>query len=174
MAIILSQLFGFIASVTVLASMQLKNIRAVLIVNVVCNAAGAASYLVLGNVSGCGLYLVAVAQSVLFLAYRLRRRDTPGFWTWVFSAAFLLCSLVTFKAYADVLSMLAAVCCALALAQKNASLYRMIMLANAALWIAYDIVTKAYAMLPAHIITALSAIIGIVRMDLGLFKKKNG
>lgn len=152
--------------------MQLKNIRAVLIFNVICNASGMASYLIGGNVSGCGLYAVAVVQSALFLVYRLKNKDTPSFWTWVFSAAFLLCSLLTFEVPADLFSMLAAVACALALAQKNPSHYRLIMLANAALWMAYDIVVGAYAMLPAHIITGISAIIGIVRMDLKLFGKK--
>jgi hypothetical protein len=168
----LSAVFGFIATITVLASMQLKNIRTVLIINVICNIAGAMSFLVLGQVSACSLYFVAVAESALYLFYNLRKKDAPKELVWVFALAFVACSLVTFKAPADAISMLAAFTCALALAQKNASVYRIIMLINGGLWICFDIVTGSWGMLPAHIITALSALLGIARLDLKLFSKK--
>lgn len=169
---LLSSVFGMLATITVLASMQFKNIKTVLIIQVICNLSGALSYLVLGQVSACSLYFVAVAESALFLAYRLCKKDAPKFWTWVFAAAFVTCSVVTYKTPADIISMLAAFTCALALAQKNASVYRVIMLINGGLWITFDVVTGAYGMLPAHIITALSALLGIVRLDLKLFGKK--
>ncbi|MBR5308990.1 MAG: YgjV family protein [Clostridia bacterium] len=169
----LSAVFGFIATVTVLASMQLKNIRTVLIVQVICNIAGALSFLVLGQVSACSLYFVAVAESALFLAYNLYKKDAPKYWAWVFAAAFVACSVVTFKAPTDTISMLAAITCALALAQKNASVYRIIMLVNGCLWITFDICTGAWGMILAHIITALSALVGIARLDLKLFSKKS-
>ncbi len=173
MSSLLSQVFGIIASVTVLASLQLKNIRTVLVFQVICNIFGALSFLVIGSVSACSIYFVAVTESALFLIYNLCKKEAPKFWTWVFAAAFVLCSIATFRVPADVISMLAAISCALAIAQKKASVYRIIMLVNGGLWITFDLVSGAYGMLPAHIITLLSALVGIVRMDIGLFKRKD-
>lgn len=170
---LLSQIFGIIASITALGSLQFKNIIVVLVLQAICNAAGAASFVFAGGISACGIYLVAVLQSLVFLVYRLKGKTAPNIFTWVFAALFVLCSALTYSVPADLISMLAAITCALALAQKNSTVYRIIIAINGTLWVIYDLVMAAYGMVPAHIITIASALIGIIRLDLKLFKKNN-
>ena len=167
-----SLICGIIAVITVAGSMLFKNIKLVLFINLICNIAGAMPYLVKGEMSACGLYFVAAAQCLVFIGYRVLKKEPPKYFTGVFAAMFILCSVLAFKKPLDIIAMLAAVTCALALSQESSKMYRLIMVFNGVLWIAFDIRTKTYDMLPAHIITTLSALVGIARLDLKLFSKK--
>jgi len=169
-----SQICGIISVITVAGSMLFKNIKLVLLINFICNVAGAMPYLVNGELSACGLYFVAAAQCIVFIGYRFFKKEPPKYYTGVFAAMFILVSVLAYQKPLDILSMLAAVTCALALAQKTSTMYRVIMVANGILWLIFDILSKTYDMLPAHIITAATAIVGILRLDLGLGKKKDG
>lgn len=168
-----SMICGIISVITVAGSMLFKNIRTVLIINFLCNIAGAMPYMVKGEFSACGLYFVAAAQCAVFLGYRFLKKEPPKYFTGVFAAMFILVSVLAFKKPLDILAMLAAVTCALALSQKTSTGYRVIMVINGVLWLVFDILSKTYDMLPAHIITAAVALIGIARLDLGIGTKKN-
>lgn len=170
---LLSQVCGIISLITVVGSMMFKNIKLVLAINLICNISGAIPYLVNGQISACGLYFVASAQAIVFLWYRFFKKEPPKYFTGVFAAMFLLVSVLGYQTPLDIIAMLAAVTCALALAQKSSTMYRVFMVINGVLWLVFDILTKTYNMLPAHIITAAAAIFGILKVDLGLFGKKN-
>ena len=61
---------------------------------------------------------------------------------------------------------MAAVTCALALSQEKPSVYRIFMLANGLIWVVYDVSVGAYTMIISHAVTAASALIGIIRLDI--------
>ncbi len=168
-----SLICGIISVVTVAGSMLFKNIKLTLLINLICNIAGAMPYLVKGEISACGLYFVAAAQCIVFIGYRLFKKEPPKYYTGAFAAMFILVSVLGFQKPLDILAMFAAVTCALALAQKTSTMYRVIMVANGGIWLLFDILSKTYDMVPAHIITVVAAIIGILRLDLGLGKKKD-
>ncbi len=164
----LSEWLGLIVSVAVVLSMQLKNVRYILVCQLVCNGLGALSYILNGNLSGCGLYGVAILQTIVFFLYRLKNPDkTPFFLALAFLVAFGVCSLATYRIPQDLLSAAAAVSCALGLAQKKASGYRLFMLLNGVLWLLYDVaVSAAMTMMLSHILTVAASLLGIVRLDL--------
>lgn len=63
---------------------------------------------------------------------------------------------------------MAAVLFALSVVQTKAGKYRLIILVNSLLWIAYDIIISApVPMLVTHAIAVVSVIVGIIRLDLG-------
>ena len=68
---------------------------------------------------------------------------------------------------------MAALTCAFSLVQEKPSLYRIFMLLNGIIWMIYDINVGAYTMIISHIATALSAGIGIIRLDIKPKGKKN-
>jgi len=80
--------------------------------------------------------------------------------------AYLLCSVLTFKGWLDLVPMVAAVLCALGISQKKPTNYRILILLNGAVWTVYDVAIGAYAMLAGHMFTVLSALSGIIRFDL--------
>ena len=163
---ILSQVFGILVFVFVFASMQTKNIKSVLLCQIIINGLGMLSYVLIGGFSGCGIYLVATAQSVIYYVIRRTGREEPRWLKPVILAAYLLCSVVAFKEALDVVPMAAAVLCALGISQQKPSKYRILILLNGAVWMIYDIFIGAYGMLASHAVTVVSALSGIIRFDI--------
>ena len=121
--------------------------------------------------SGCGIYIVALVQSIVFYVFRRKEKDAAPMWlVFVFVAAFLGCSVATYQKPEDIFSAVAALTCALSIAQKKPSGYRIFMLLNGIIWMIYDVSVSAYTMILSHIVTTLSAVVGIIRLDI---KKKN-
>ncbi len=166
MAYILSQIFGFLVFLFVFASAQTKNMKNALLCQIGCNGFGMLSYVLLGGFSGCGIYLIATIQSAIFYFIRKSGKDEPKWLNPVIVIAYIACSAATLKGWLDLVPMLAAVLCAVGLAQKKPTNYRIILLLNGAIWLIYDVFMGAYTMLASHIITVGSALLGIIRLDL--------
>lgn len=166
MEFIISQLCGFAVSVAAILSMQLKNIKHILICQLVCNFLGAISYIMLGGFSGCGIYIAACVQTVLYYVFNLKNIKPHALFTVFFMAVFLMCSIATYQGFEDVISAVAALTCAMALSRTKPSGYRFFMLLNGLLWLIYDLCMGAYGMMFSHIVTMCSAAVGIIRLDL--------
>ena len=166
MAYILSQIFGFLVFLFVFASAQTKNMKNALLCQIGCNGFGMLSYVLLGGFSGCGIYLIATIQSAIFYFIRKSGKDEPKWLNPVIIVAYLACSAATLKGWLNLVPMLAAVLCAVGLAQKKPTNYRIILLLNGVIWLIYDVFMGAYTMLASHIITVGSALLGIIRLDL--------
>ena len=154
-----SEVLGLIVSLIVILSMQLKNVRHILVCQLLINGIGALTYVLQDGFSGCGIYLVALVQTVVYFILRVKKISAPAWLAALFAVLFVLCS-------ADIISAVAALTCALGIAQNKPSNYRICMLLNGLIWMAYDITLGAYTMIISHAVTFLSAGIGIVRLDL--------
>ena len=119
-----------------------------------------------GGFSGCGIYLVATIQSILFFFIRKSEKSEPRWLGPVMICAYLLCSVVSFQTWLDLIPMAAAVLCAVSMIQKKSEYYRIIMLLNGSVWSVYDLSISAYTMLASHIITIAAALWGIIRLDI--------
>ena len=166
MPYIVSQILGFFVFLFVFASMQTKNMKYVLICQIGCNGLGMLSYILLGGFSGCGIYLIATVQSVIFFYIRTEGKEVPKWLNPVIIAGYIVCSAVTLQGWLDLVPMLGAVLCALGISQRKPTHYRVIMLLNGAVWVIYDVCMGAYTMLASHIITVAAALLGIIRLDL--------
>lgn len=165
---------GLITSLSALISFQLKEMRLVLLCQIICNGTGAVSYLLAptSGLSGFAIFAVAILQCIVFFILRYKGVNEPRYAAYIFAAGYLVCSLLTYKTPLDLLPALAAQTCAFGVAQKNASFYRLLLLFNGILWLSYDILLPAtLTMALAHIITIASSLIGIVRLDI-LAKRK--
>lgn len=166
MSNIISQTCGLIVSAAAITSMQLKNIKLILLCLIICNGVGAASYILLGGLSGCGIYLVALVQTIVCFFFRLKDKKVHVWVVIFFLALYILCLAMAYKSPIDIISALAAVTCALSLIQEKPSRYRILMLMNGILWMIYDVNVSAYTMIISHIATTVSAGVGIIRLDL--------
>ena len=161
-----SQIWGLIVSIAAITSMQLNNISYILFCQLICNGIGALSYIAVGGLSGCGIYVVALVQVVVYYILRKKYSKIPIWILVCFICAYIVCSLVTYNNIADLISALAALTCALSLVQEKPACYRIFMLLNGIIWMIYDCNVGAYTMIISHMATALSAGIGIIRLDL--------
>lgn len=166
MPYILSQFFGFLVFLFVFASAQTKNMKDALLCQIGCNGFGMLSYVLLGGFSGCGIYLIATVQSAIFFFIRRSGKEEPKWLNPVIIVAYMACSVATLKGWLDLVPMLAAVLCAIGLAQKKPKNYRIVLLLNGIIWLIYDVFVGAYTMLASHIITVGSALLGIIRLDI--------
>ncbi|MBE6552531.1 MAG: YgjV family protein [Ruminococcaceae bacterium] len=169
MTYILSQIFGIVSSAAAILSLQTKSIKLVLIFQLLCNSSGAVSYILTGGLSGCGIYVIAILQSLIYSIYRIKEKKAPKALAAVFISAYIICSVLTFRAPIDILSAAAAMTCAFALIQERSSVYRLFILANGTIWLFYDLTLGAYTMMFSHVATVISATVGIIRFDI---KKK--
>lgn len=172
MEFIFSQVCGFVVFIVAVISFQLKNIKSVLLCQLICNGLGALTYILLDGLSGCGLFLVAVLQSVVYFIFRAKDKKAPIAVAVAFVLAYGTCSVLTYKTPVDLISAVAALTCALGLAQEKPFGYRAFLLVNGLLWCLYDINVGAYSMIATHVATVLSAGIGIVRFDLRKKKRE--
>jgi len=166
----ISQILGILVSISVLVSTQLRDIKAILVSQIVCNLLGGLSYIYVDGFSGSAVYFAAVLQSIVYFVLRIKDVKPPKWLAFVFLAVFLGCSAATYKAPQDIFAMVAAVICTVSLAQEKPSVYRLLMFSNGLLWGVYDVIVGAYGMILSHAITSGSALIGMVRLD---FKKKS-
>lgn len=171
MTYIISQILGAFVFLLVFLSMQTRNITRVMLCQIGCNLLGTVSYILLGGFSGCGIYLVATLQSVVFFFIRKKGKQEPRWSYIIVFAAYIICSVISFKGPLDIVPAIAALLCALGILQKKATNYRIVMMLNGIVWIIYDIAVGAYTMLASHIVTVASALIGIIRFD--ILKKHN-
>lgn len=170
MEFLISQICGIAASMAAIISMQIKSIKGVLAWNLTCNLMSGLSYVLVGGFSGCIICLAAISQAVVYSVYRLKNKKSPMFLMWIFAVLYVLCSLPTFKGAVDIISIVAGLTAAFGLAQEKSSNYRVFMVLNGVLWSIYDVSVGAYTMILSHAVTAISATIGIIRLDL---KKQN-
>ena len=168
----ISQICGLVGSLAAILSMQLKSIKHILVCQLVCNGIGAISYILLGGLSGCGIYLVALLQTISYSYFRIKEKKAPKWLAVTFIIAYLLCAIATYQGPTDLISALAALTCAMSLIQEKASGYRFFMLLNGSFWVIYDITVGAYAMIISHVATAISAAVGIIRLDIKSKNKK--
>ena len=164
-----SQIIGILTAVVVLIMMQMKNIRIMLILDIVCNLMGGLSYIFLDGFSGSAVYFVAMLQAGVYCIFRFKNIEPPKWLTYVCCVAFVACSLTTYQKPQDIIAAVAALTCALALVQAKPSMYRVLMFANGILWMFYDVSVGAYGMILSHALTSGSALICMIRLD---FKKK--
>ena len=162
----LSQIFGGIVFVFVFFSMQLKNMNRVLLCQVACNTFGLLSYIMIGGFSAGGIYLLAAVQSGLYLFIRKFDKKEPKWLQPVITLGYISLSAISFRGWEDIFPVIAGVLCAVGIGQKKPTLYRIIMLLNGTVWTVYDIVVGAYSMLATHIFVIVSALIGIIRLDI--------
>lgn len=159
--------FGLLSTIAALTSMQLRDMRLVMVFQIVCNGTGAVSYILSGGSSGCGIYLIAILQSLVYFIFRSRAKEAPNFLTVAFALGYLICSAFTYKVPLDIVPAVAALVCAFGVAQKNPSRYRLLFLANGIVWLIYDLILPAaITMTLSHMVTIVSALIGIIRLDL--------
>lgn len=164
---IISQILGIIVFLSAIVSMQLKNVKYILFCQLVCNGLGALCYILDGGFSGCGIYIVATIQVLVYYILRRKQINPHKILSVCFGFAYLICSIMLFKDYRDILSAIAALTCAAALAQSKSSMYRIIMFINGAIWLTYDFaIGAAFGMAISHIATTLSAAFGIIRLDI--------
>ena len=166
----LAQGISVLTCIVAVGMMQFKDMKKILAGQILANLLTASTYLLLGGLSGAGICLLAIVQSVAMFLYNLKMIPPPKPLIALFIALYVACSALYFRSAADLLSSLAAVCYAFSVVQTKASLSRLWYLFNPLCWLVYDLFTAAYGNFILHVIIFSTTLLAILRRDL---KQKN-
>lgn len=166
----IAQGIGIIIAVIAIASVQLKNLRKILICQIVVNTLSALNYTLLGGLSGAGVNLFAIVQTIWIYLFNIKNKPFPMTSSIGCMVVYLAISLFSFSGFPTVLSCTAALLYALSVMQTDAKKYRVFCLFNSLVWIGYDVYTCAYTTIFTHGFLVISILTAMYRLD----RKKAG
>jgi len=146
---------------------QLKNLRHILLGEVLLNVLTALSFLFLGGLSGAWICIAAAVQTVLLYqidqgkCQKLSKKTL----TVLFCFIYILGTALVYRGWNDIVSCLCAILYSLAVAQKNAGNLRWYMIANSTLWLIYDLTVFAVVNIITHAMSLISLITAKIRLD---------
>ena len=170
----LAQSISVIAGVLAVVMMQLKNMKLILLFQVLINLIASTNYLLMDGGSGMLLSLVAIIHAVVMFFYNTKeiKPHVPvsvGFILVYFACA--IYNIVLTHDPMEILPAFAAFCFSMSLIQKKPSVFRIWCAFNPVFWVPYDLYTESYVMFLVHSGILISSIVGMIRLD-GLFCKK--
>lgn len=171
----IAQGVSVVTAVIAILSAQLKNMKGILITQIIGNSLAASTYFLLGGFTGASVSIIATLQTVVMYFYNIKDKKPHIPVTLAFILAYVVNAVLTFGTLFDIFPAIAAVCFALAVAQTKPMIYRFFCIWNPLCWLVYDIYTHAYGTLLMHLGIFISVMIACFRLDgfFGLIKKKN-
>ena len=160
-----AQGISVLTDIVAVVMMQFKDMRKILIGQILANLLTASTYFLLGGFSGAGICLIAIVQTVTMFLYNLKERPPHRAVIFLFILLYLACSAFYYKSPVDLFSAMAAICYAFSVVQTKSSLSRLWYLFNPLCWLIYDLFTRAYGNLLLHVVIFSSTLIAIFRND---------
>ena len=168
----IAQGIGVITAIVAVFMMQLKNLKWILLCQLLANLLTAISYALLGGLSGAGISIIAIVQSIVMFFYNKKGRK-PHLWVvGLFIISYVVCSIIYYKTFIDVFPAISAVCFAISISVTTPFMSRVCYSFNPIFWVIYDISTKAYGNFLIHASVFISTVVALIRVD-GIFKRKN-
>jgi len=164
----ISYIFSFIATILGLCEPFGKSMRNILIFNFLGNLFVGLSYFLISGFSGAVICFVACVQVVINYVFDSKKKKIPKWLIAVYAIAFVSVNLISFKAWYDVLSLLAALLFVFSVSQSSAKCYRILYASNSAVWIMYDLMACAYGNFLTHVALFVATTLAMVVRDIKL------
>ena len=171
----IAQGISVITAIVAACMVQFKNLKMILLGQLTANLLTAISYILLGGLSGGGICLIAILQSVVIFFYT-QKKKRPQWWVLaLFIVAYVACSIVYYESFVDIFPAIAAVCFAVSITMDSPFRARVWYIFNPISWVVYDLATLAYGNLLIHAVVFVSTAIALIRIDdiFGWKKRKN-
>ena len=161
---IISYSITLIATAATIASMQFKNMRYVLICQLLGNSLLGLKYVLEGTVSAGGVVFLAIIQTLCSFIFSVRRKTFPLWLNLLFMGGYIVITALCFANFMDIFPCLAVLLFAVGIVQRRSSICRFCSAVNTALWLVYDIVVVPSAIL-MHFVVLCFIVIGMIRLD---------
>lgn len=161
---ILAYILGVFTTAFAVASMQFKNMKLVLLFQLICNSTLTAQYVLEDRVSVSGVVILAVIQTVVRFFFDSKGKPFPVWLTCVFIAGFTAVSLIMMSTPFDLITCVAVWFFAICIVQKKSSRARICSCINTILWLIYDILCAPSAIF-THAVILVFVVVGIIRLD---------
>lgn len=163
MAYYIGQIIGLLVTAGAIINLQLKKKKHMFILSVIVNILASLNILLLdGFSSGVIINLVAVSQIFVAMWHEKKQTDVKLAEQIIFLVLYIAGGLLGFKAWIDILSIVAAVLYMLAMFQKKEQHIRLFLLGNMATWTVYHAVLGSTAIF-AQLAGIVSSLIALYR-----------
>ena len=163
---IVSYIVSFIATILGLCEPFWKKMKTILIFNFTGNFLVGVSYFLVGSLSGAAICAVACIQVFINYIFDVKEQKIPIWLICIYAVAFLGVNLLSFSAWYDVFSLIAAMLFVISVAQSSSKHYRVLYFLNSLVWIFYDFLAGAYGNLITHIVLIIATFAGIIIRDM--------
>lgn len=167
-AFFIAQGVSIFTGIIAITMMQLKNMKIVLVLQILANLLASSNYLLLGGGSGAIVSLLAVLCSVVMFLYNNKGMKPHLSVALAFIAAYLASSVynvIITHDFMEIFPAISAVCFVISLIQTKTSYFRIWGALNPMFWIPYDLHTSSYVMSVVHLGILVSSLIGMLRLD---------
>jgi hypothetical protein len=162
---IISYIISFVSTVLGLLEPFWKKMQTILIFNFTGNLLVGISYFLVSSYSGAAICAVACIQVFVNYIFDVKKKKIPLWLVAIYALAFLGVNLLSFKAWYDIFSLIAAMLFVISVAQENSKYYRIFYFLNSTVWIFYDFLAGAYGNLFTHIVLFAATLIAILVRD---------
>ena len=167
----IAQGISVLTGVVAVLMMQFKDMKKILVGQILANLLTASTYFLLGGLSGAGICLIAIFQTAVMFVYSLKKVPPHRVVIGGFVVLYAVCSAVYYKSPVDILSAAAAITYAFSVAQTKPAGSRLWYLFNPLFWLIYDLFTMAYVNILLHSAVFLATAFAIWNNDLRKRKK---
>lgn len=162
----ISYLLSLIATILGLCEPFGRKMITILAFNFAGNLLVGISYLLVSGFSGAAICFVACVQVIINYVFAVRERKLPKLLIFISVIVFVFINMVTFKAWYDVLSLIAAILFVLSVSQSKAKSYRVLYFLNSTVWVIYDFLAGAYGNLFTHIVLFVATFCAMLLQDI--------
>ena len=161
---------GIFTTLFAVAGMQFKNMKIIIISQLLANGLLGFQYILEGQISTSGIVIVAIVQTITSFIFSANKKDFPVWLTIVFMGAFTVVSVLMYSSLFDILTLVAVWFFAVSIVQKNSAICRICAFCNTLLWLIYDIALAPSAIL-THSVIITFIVVAMIRNDIPEWKK---
>lgn len=162
---ILVQAIGLMGNLAVISAVQFNNRKVVLIAQAVACVLWTVHYGLLGAMTAVFTNFISFARSIVFF-FNDRSWAKSKAWLWLFLAAFMLNSVLTWEGARSILPGIGMCATTLALWTRDERKLRLLYLCSSPPWLVYNILCGSYSCTIVEIFALISYISAIYRFDI--------
>ena len=169
---ITAQVLGLAGIIASVMSFQCKKYQKLIFLRTANEFFFAIQYIMLGAYTGAAMNIVGSVRNYIFMKLE-REEKNSNLAKYSFSAAFLIFSLFTWSGFKSILIAFAKVLSTFAYGNTNVFFVRCMIFLTSTSWLIYNFMVKSYAGCFCELLTLVSIIVGIIRIDIpNLLRKK--
>lgn len=162
---IIAQFFGILVLITNILAMQMKNKKQIILLFILANLFSAINFVLLGSYTGTIICIFAIIQTLINKIFENKKQQVPKMMLLLYIFISIVLGLITLNSLVDILPIICSILYTITIVQDKEKNIRKISLINIILWIIYDIVCLAYTAALSDLLTTISTLIGMYRLD---------
>ena len=167
------QILGFLSLILVVLLVFMKDIKLILVGEIIVNIIVGLNFLLLGGYSSAGMSVVAVLYTIISYIYNRKNIKIPMWMLGIFLLLYVAWGVISYQSWIDILPLVCSVLFILAVSQRKASNYRILKVVNSFIYVFYDVFIFAYTTIITHSFLVAAGIFAIIKIDVLSKNKKN-